>query len=112
MGQKPNIWLWELSCKFFFKKFPVMRLTILDYVVYPPPPEPQMVRWCSIMPREVRVHTSSWFLDTYWKWLKEATLAVDDYPYDGLDFQGDPDTILPLGDDFDERGKKIDFYIF
>ena len=47
------------------------------------------------MPREDGVRTSGEFLDTYWKWLREAMLEVDEYIYDGVDFHGYIDIVLP-----------------
>ncbi len=40
-------------------------------------------------------------------------LPMDDYPYDWVDFEGDPNIFLPLGEEFDERGKNVmNFHVF
>ena len=37
---------------------------------------------------------------------------MDDYPYAGLDFRGDPDLVLPPDAAWGEIGKIFDFYDF
>jgi hypothetical protein len=33
--------------------------------------------------------------DSFFDWLRPQMLMIDDYAYAGLDFQGDPDLVLP-----------------
>jgi hypothetical protein len=39
-------------------------------------------------------------------------LMVDDYPYAGLDFQGDPDLVLPEDAQWGDLGKKYTHFLF
>jgi hypothetical protein len=39
-------------------------------------------------------------------------LMVDDYAYAGLDFQGDPDLVLPEDAQWGELGKKYTIFLF
>ena len=45
-----------------------------------------------------------------WRQMPQVILR---YPYDGVDFQGDHDMVLPLGEVFDHRGMfSISVYVF
>ena len=37
---------------------------------------------------------------------------MEDWPYSGTDFNGYPDMPLPDGEDFDDEGKKNQFFNF
>ena len=69
------------------------------------PREPRMTRWIAVMARHpgegekvVR------FTDAYFDWLRHQVFSVQDFPYSGLDFRGDPDMVLPQGEQWDDRG--------
>jgi len=59
------------------------------------------------MMREEDVHGIHWLLYTYWKWLRVASLVMDEYPYYGVNFQGDSDMVFHPGMDLDDKGKKF-----
>jgi hypothetical protein len=43
----------------------------------------------------------------------QMSQVILQYPYDGVDFRGDPDMVLPLGEVFDHRGMFMSMiYIF
>jgi hypothetical protein len=48
--------------------------------------------------------------DDFFFWWRRLIIALDDYPYAGIDFRGDPDMPLPLGAAYGAIGKKY-FYI-
>ena len=53
------------------------------------------------------------FDDDFFTWWDQFIIAVDDYPYSGLDFRGDPDLELPPDAAWGEIGKNFfDFMIF
>ena len=55
-----------------------------------------------------------WRLELF-GWLRRQMIMVEDWPYAGTDFTGDPDLPLPEGDDWDEElGVTLffDFYVF
>jgi hypothetical protein len=43
--------------------------------------------------------------------VEKTIIAVDDYPYAGIDFRGDPDMLLPPGASYDTIGKQYFLYI-
>ena len=57
--------------------------------------------------------------DEFFSWWHQQISAVDDYPYAGMDFQGDPDLVLPpnatwgdIGNNFLSCCKFLRFFIF
>ena len=48
----------------------------------------------------------------FFRWLRRQLIVVEDWPYAGTNFTGDPDLPLPEGDDWDEElGKTSCFLI-
>ena len=41
----------------------------------------------------------------YFMWLRKKVFTIEDFPYAGIDYRGDPKTYLPLGAQWDEIGK-------
>ena len=39
-------------------------------------------------------------------------MAIDDYPYVGIDFHGDPNMPIPQGDTYGDIGKNPKFILF
>lgn len=39
--------------------------------------------------------------------MRVVNLLVDDYPYDGMNFEGDLYIVFPRGEDFHERRKNV-----
>ena len=69
------------------------------------PREPRMTRWVAVMARHpdegekvVR------FPEAYFDWLKYQVFSIHDFPYSRIDFRGDPDMVLPQGEQWDDRG--------
>ena len=48
----------------------------------------------------------------FFGWLRRQLIVVEDWPYAGTDFTGDPDLPLPEGEDWDEELGMILFLIF
>ena len=44
--------------------------------------------------------------DGFFNWLGLKILMIDDYAYRSLEFQGDPDLVLPEGSQWGDLGKK------
>jgi len=40
----------------------------------------------------------------YFHWLENQVFAIQDFPYAGVDFRGDPDMVLPQGEQWDDKG--------
>ena len=53
----------------------------------------------------------SWGL-CFREWLESKVIFVEDWPYAGIDFRGDPDMPLPAREQRDDRGMTLDFFIF
>ena len=46
------------------------------------------------------------FGDSFFRWLRDQLLMVEDYAYAGTNFSGDPDLPLPLGGQWGDISKK------
>ena len=44
------------------------------------------------------------FTLTYFVWLRNQVFTIEDFPYAGMDYRGDPKTSLPLGEQWDNTG--------
>lgn len=47
------------------------------------------------------------FDDEFFTWWDQKIIAVDDYPYAGMDFGGDPDLVLPPNATWGDRGNNF-----
>ena len=63
------------------------------------------------MPRGGGGHSVSWGL-FFREWLECQVIFVEDWPYAGIDFRGDPDMPLPAGEQWDDGGKSLDLFYF
>jgi len=48
----------------------------------------------------------------FFGWLRRQLIVVEDWPYAGTDFTGDPDLSLPEGEDWDEEIGISSFFDF
>ena len=46
----------------------------------------------------------------FFKWLRRQLIVVEDWPYVGTDFTGDPDLLPPEGEEWDEELGMISFF--
>ena len=44
------------------------------------------------------------------EWLDRQVIFVEDWPYAGIDFCGDPDMPLPAGEHWDDGGMTLDLF--
>ena len=69
------------------------------------PREPRMTRWVAVMARHPEEGEKVVrFTEAYFDWLRHQFFSVQDFPYSGIDFRGDPDMVLPQGEQWDDRG--------
>ena len=68
--------------------------------------DPRMVRWVDIMACIGGGGAKLRFEATFFHWLSDQILIIEDYAYVGIEFRGDPDLPLPPGDQWGENGKK------
>jgi len=76
------------------------------------PQEPKLMRWVVVMahhPKEGAEVVR--FTLEYFHWLKNQVFTIQDFPYAGVDFRGDPDMALPPGEQWDDSSNVI-FNIF
>ena len=92
----------------------VPALQLQDMALDPPGPrETRATQWAHVMPRGGGGRLVAW--GTFFReWLEWQTIFMEDWPYDGLDFRGDPDMLLPTGEQWDDDGKTLDliFWFF
>ena len=70
-----------------------------------PPREPKLMRWFAVMARHPDEGTEVVrFRPEYFHWLENHVFSIQDFPYAGVDFRGDPDMILPPGEQWDDTG--------
>jgi hypothetical protein len=70
-----------------------------------------MKRWVDLMTR----HGGGPILcynDNFFKWMKKQLIMVEEYAYKGMDFQGDPDIILPMEYQWNAVGRKEAIFKF
>ena len=81
---------------FFFERVPALRLKVISTISSLR--DPRIARWADMMKRlgGSEVPRTTWD-DEFFLWWREQIIAVDDYPYAGMDFRGDPDLVLPPG---------------
>ena len=89
---------------FFFERVPALRPRVISTISSPR--DPRIARWVDMMKRlgGSEVPQTTWH-DEFFLWWGEHIIAVDDYPYAGMDFRGDPDLLLPPGAAWGAVGK-------
>ena len=53
-------------------------------------------------------HSQITFTDAFFRWFERQDMAFSEYPYIGMDFRGDPDLVLPDGEQWGDLGKYFD----
>lgn len=90
----------------------VPALQLQDMVLDAPKPrEPRITRCAHVMPRGGGRRPVSWGA-MFHELLEGQTIFVEDCPYAGMDFHGDPNMQLPPGEQWDDDGKALDHTIF
>ena len=67
-----------------------------------------MAQWAALMPRAGGSQQISWRLE-FFDWLHHQLIVMEDWPYSGTDFIGDPYLSLQEGEDWDEDLGKTHF---
>jgi len=65
-----------------------------------------MQRWVDLMARDVGQSQIS-FSNAFFEWFDCQEMVFVEYPYIGMDFQGDPDLALLAGQKWSVMGKMI-----
>jgi hypothetical protein len=75
-------------CCFFFERVPTLRPRVPVRAGLPS--EPRMMRWGQMMPRAGGGVRGYFTEDFYQQW-EQMPLVIEDYPYAGMDYRGDPE---------------------
>ena len=63
------------------------------------PQEPRIMRWVAVMARHPEEGSKVVrFPLEYFRWLRNQIFVIQDFPYAGMDYRGDPDMALPPGE--------------
>jgi hypothetical protein len=68
--------------------------------------KPRMERWISLSPRLVS-ESEFHFTGDFFAWLRWQYLWIEEFPYANVDFCGSIDLIFPMGEDWDDSGKRL-----
>jgi hypothetical protein len=110
-GESKQFGYGSILLPLMFERVPALRLQTM--VLDPPrnARETRATRWARVMPRGGGGRSVSWGL-CFREWLESQVIFVEDWPYAGIDFRGDPDMPLPAGEQWDDGGMTLDFFIF
>ena len=70
------------------------------------PREPRQGLWATLLPRTGEGLVRHYFDEGFFDWLDSQIIMIEDYPYAGMNFTGDPELVLPLGTQWGPDGKK------
>jgi len=94
----------SILCSFFFKK--ALGLGPRVDIVPNGPRDPTMARWTEVMRWLGGGRVPTPYNDEFYFWWCWQMIALDDYPYVGIDFKGDMDMQLPPGSSYGDIGMK------
>jgi len=106
-GQLKTFGYGALVVSFSLERVPMLILQQLTVEVGLPR-EPTLMRWVTVKARHPDEGTEVVrFTSEYFHWLENQVFAIQDFPYVGVDFCGDPDMALPPGEQWDDTGNLI-----
>ena len=109
-GRLKNFGYGSILVAFALERIPMMQPQYIALSL-PPPTEPRMQRWVDHMSRHAgQSHIS--FSDTFFGWFDHQEMFYSEYPYAGMDFRGDPDLVLPAGEQWGAIGNFFDHFLF
>ena len=68
------------------------------------PREPRMYRWCQMMIHEGGGRVGRFFIEELLEQWLQLPVVIEEYPYAGMDFQGDPEMPRTLGQEWGPAG--------
>jgi hypothetical protein len=99
----------SLLVSFFLERAPLLRLQV-DWGLLAAQ-DSRMLRWCNLMAQHIERPIIK-YNDSFFDWLRPQMLMIDDYTYANLDFQGDPNLVLPEDAQWGDLGEKYTFCYF
>jgi hypothetical protein len=112
LGRKRNFGFASILCSFFFEQVPSLghRVDIIPHG----PLDPAMEWWNKVMRWQGGGRVLTPYNDDFFFWWSWQVIALDEYPYAGIDIKGDLDMPLPLGSAYGDIGmsKFFKYFIF
>ena len=104
MGRVRNVSFSNILSTFFFEHVPGLspRVDVPLHRVR----DPSQIRWVDAMRRLGGGRVSNPYPADLFPWWRRQIVAIDDYPYVGIDFRGDPDMPLPPGSAYGDIGNE------
>ena len=104
MGRVWNFGFSSILSTFFFDHVPILspRVDVPLHGVQ----DPAQRRWADAMRRLRGGRVSNPYPTNFFPWWRRQIVAIDDYPYAGIDFQGDLDMSLPPGSAYGDIGNE------
>jgi hypothetical protein len=112
LGRKRNFGLASILCSYFFNR--VLGLGPRVEIILCGPLDPAMARWTEVMRWKGGGRVPTPYNDDLFLWWIRQVIALDDYPYEGIDFRGDTDMPLPPGSTYKNIGMSniFEYFIF
>ena len=105
-GRRKNFGYSSILVALFFER--VLGLSPTIPLPVRSPRQPRLSRWGDIFLRQGGGDTvHSVYDDDFYIWWERQLPALEQFPYAGVDFRGDPDLVLPLGGAWGELGKQF-----
>jgi hypothetical protein len=104
LDRMKNFGFASILCSFFFERVLYLspKVEITPHGLH----NPTMSRWTEVMRRLGGGKFPMPYNDEFFHWWCRQVIAIDDYPYGGIDYQGHHDMPLPLGYSFGEISEK------
>ena len=84
-----------LIVSFLLEQIPLMRPGIVTTPLGPR--EPRQARWAAFLLRTREGPVCHCFDDGFFAWLNSQIIMIEDYPYAGMNFTGNPELVFPPG---------------
>lgn len=76
------------------------------------PQDPWILRWVSLMARHGNNGPMVWYFPEFFVWLSQYIISIEDFPYVGMDYIGDPNILLLVGTQWGDLGENVSFCCF
>ncbi|MCY6524802.1 hypothetical protein, partial [Actinobacillus pleuropneumoniae] len=105
-GRSKNSGYGSILIAFALERIPLMQPQYISLGL-PAPTKPRMQRWVDFMAKLAGQSQIS-FSDAFFEWFDRQEMFYAEYPYVGMDFRGDPNLVLPAGEQWGAIGKISD----
>jgi hypothetical protein len=109
-GRKRNFGFASILCSFFFER--VSGLGPRVDIILHGPCDPSMAQWTEVMRQLGGGRLPTPYNDDFFFWWRRQVIALEDYPYAGIEFRGDLNMPLPPGSAYGDTGMQNFFEYF